>query len=94
MLLMKLTFPHAQSSPATISKFAYDDFVARYITVELTLPELGSAFRRVGEFAPGMAVPETPVDKYGDLFARKNKIRFAKHTTISSPAGNVMSSKN
>lgn len=91
---MKLTLPNAQNFPATISKFARDDLVARHITVELMLPEFESAFRRVGEFAPGMSVPETPIDKYGELFAGENKIGFAEHATVSSPAGNVMFSKN
>lgn len=94
MLGVKFAFPNTHNFPSTLSERTRDHLVTFDIAVEFTLPEFGSAFRRVGEFAPGMSVPETPIDKYGDLFARKNKIRFAKHTTISSPAGNVMFSKN
>ncbi len=94
MFLMKLTLPHTESSPATISKFARDDLVASHITVELTLPEFESAFRHVGKSASGMSMPETAINKYGELLTRKHEIWFTEYAAVSSPARDMMLSKN
>jgi hypothetical protein len=90
MLLMKLALPHAQRSPAAISKIARDDLVARHITVELTLPEFESAFRCVGEFAPGMPMPKAAIYKQSYVLSRKNKIGLAEYMRVSPPAGDAM----
>ena len=60
---MKLTLPHSQSSPPTLSKFPRDDFVAGHVAVELTLPEFESAFRGVRKLPSGMSMPEPAIDK-------------------------------
>ncbi len=75
---MKLTLPQSQSPPAIFSKFARDDFVARDVTVELTLPEFESAFRCVCEPAAEMSMPKAAIDEHGNSLFWKYEIRFAE----------------
>src|SRR5436305_997003 len=91
---MKLTLPQSQNSPAIFSKFVRDDFVARYVTIELTLPKIESAFRRVGEFASGMSMPETAINKHGELLTRKHEIWLTEYAAVSSPARDTMLSEH
>jgi hypothetical protein len=90
MALMKLALPNAYNFPTASLKHTRDDFVARHIVIEFALPKFETAFRRIRELAALMSMPEAPIHENGNLIAGENKIRFAKHTRISSPAPNCM----
>ncbi len=64
--------PDADDFPASAAELAGDAAVAGHVFLTLFVPELPVGFR--AGVALGAAVPETPVDKDGNLIFRKSKI--------------------
>jgi hypothetical protein len=87
---MQFTLPYSRNLPPPSSKRPHDRLIARHNALKFSQPKLQAAFRRVGKFAPGMAMPKASVDENGYLLTRKHEIWFAEHARISPPASDAV----
>lgn len=90
----QLALPDSHDFPPSFAQRAGHESITRYIAFKLWQPKVGSRFRRVTVFAPGMAMPETAVDKNGYTRLRKYEVWLAEQPRVSPPSSNLCSSKN
>ncbi len=83
---MQFTFPYSQNLPSGVSELPHNRLIARHIAFKFSEPKLQAAFRRVGELAPGVAMPKASINEDRDLLTWKYEVWFTEHTRISPPA--------
>jgi len=87
---MQFTFPYSQNLPSGVSELPHDRLIARHIAFKFSEPKLQAAFRRVGELAPGVAMPKASINEDRDLLMWKYEVWFTEHTRISPPASDAV----
>ena len=80
--------PDADDFPAFPPQLPVHAFIAGHVVFALFVPELPVGFR--SRVALGAAVPETSIDKDGDLLLGKGEIGFAGQRKMPSPADNLV----
>lgn len=83
----KVAFPDSNHPPTLPAKKAVHVTISPLVRFNLLNPKLDVRFGQ-----PAMrrvAMPETPIDKNGNAFLRKHKVRFPLQREIAAPARNA-----
>jgi hypothetical protein len=84
-------FPNPHNTPPGLSQSEIHAPIPRFVCGEFFYPKCTIAGRHIR--MSWAAMPETAVNKHGELLFRKGKVWLAKNRKVSSPACNFILSK-
>lgn len=72
--IRRLAFPYYDCFPSRLLERRDVSPVSLHIVLKFLQPEIDSGFRRVGKTAPGVTVPETPMDEHDCFPLRQHDV--------------------
>jgi hypothetical protein len=81
----QIAFPDTHHAPAFLPKCERHQPIARNVFVEFRQPKMQSAFWRIAEFTPAVAVPKAAVHEQYESMAWEDEIRLAEQLLTATP---------